>query len=86
MQTEEIYSQWLTAAEAAKYLRVKKRTLLQWVRMGKIKGYQLSGTERHVWRFLSEDLDAALHATAPPQPIMLSSSPSSVRSDQRRVN
>jgi len=86
MHTEEIRSRWLTAAEASQYLRVKTRTLLQWVRTGKIKGYQLSGTERHVWRFLLEDLDAALHATAPVQPIVLSSSPSSVRSDHRRVN
>lgn len=49
--------QWLTAAEAAQYLKVKKRTLLFWVRLGKVKAYSLSGTERRIWRFLRPDLD-----------------------------
>ena len=49
--------QWLTAAEAAQYLKVKKRTLLSWVRLGKVKAYSLSGTERRIWRFLRPDLD-----------------------------
>jgi excisionase family DNA binding protein len=52
--------EWLTAAEAAAYLRVKTRTLLEWARQGKIKGYQLSGVKRHVWRFRRDDLDTAL--------------------------
>jgi hypothetical protein len=30
------------------------------VRQGNVKGYKLSGTKRHVWRFLRADLDAAL--------------------------
>ena len=49
--------EWLTAAEAARYLKVKSRTLLFWVRVGKIKGYPLSGTQRRTWRFLKVDLD-----------------------------
>jgi excisionase family DNA binding protein len=53
-------SSWLTAAEAAEYLKVGKRTLLLWVRQGKVKGYPLSGTKRHVWRFRRPDLDAIL--------------------------
>ena|SRR5713226_305245 len=53
-------SSWLTAAEAAQYLKVRKRTLLLWVRQGKVKGYPLSGTKRHIWRFLRADLDAIL--------------------------
>jgi excisionase family DNA binding protein len=53
-------SDWLTAAEAAAYLKVKPRSLLLWVRQGKIKAYALSGTKRHIWRFRKEDLDAAL--------------------------
>jgi excisionase family DNA binding protein len=52
--------QWLTAAEAATYLRIKPRTLLQWVRIGKVRGFALSGTKRRIWRFLIADLDAAL--------------------------
>ena len=51
---------WLTASEAAAYLRVKVRTLLLWVRQGKVKAFALSGTKRHVWRFRQADLDAAL--------------------------
>jgi excisionase family DNA binding protein len=51
---------WLNTAEAAKHLRVKPRTLLLWVRQGKILAHALSGTKRRVWRFLTEELDAAL--------------------------
>ncbi len=53
---------WLTAKEAAQYLKIKPRTLLLWVRQGKVKGYALSGTKRlgrqplsysYVWKILS---------------------------------
>ncbi len=57
---------WLTAAEAAHYLKVKPRTLLFWVRQGKVKGYALSGTKRHVWRFRRAELDAMLVAPSVP--------------------
>ena len=53
-------SEWLTASEAAGYLRVKVRTLLLWARQGKVKAYALSGTKRHIWRFRASDLDAML--------------------------
>ena len=51
---------WLTASEAAQYLKVKARTLLMWARQGKLKDYVLSGTRRRVWRFQHVDLDAML--------------------------
>jgi excisionase family DNA binding protein len=54
-------SAWLTATEAATYLRVKPRTILLWARQGHIKGHILSGTRRVTWRFLRSDLDATLH-------------------------
>jgi len=57
---ERQQSSWLTAKEAAEYLRVKTRTLLLWARQGKVKGYMLSGIRRHVWRFRRVDLDATL--------------------------
>ncbi len=53
-------SDWLTAKEAAEYLKVKDRTILTWARQGRLKGYPLSGTKRHIWRFLKSDLDAAI--------------------------
>ena len=53
---------WLTASEAALYLKVKPRTLLLWVRQRKVKAFALSGTKRRVWRFRREDLDSALLA------------------------
>jgi excisionase family DNA binding protein len=53
-------SEWLTAGEAAEYLKVKPRSLLLWTRQGKIRGYALSGMRRRVWRFRKEDLDSAL--------------------------
>ncbi len=59
--------QWLTANEAAAYLRVDSRTLLRWAREGKVRGFQLSGTTRHVWRFRHCDLDATLVGPAVPQ-------------------
>jgi excisionase family DNA binding protein len=51
---------WLTATEAAQYLKVKPRTLLQWARQGKVPAHRLSGTKRCVWRFLKSELDAML--------------------------
>jgi len=53
-------SAWLTASEAAQYLRVEPRTLLMWARQGKVRGYVLSGTKRVTWRFRPEDLDATM--------------------------
>ena len=53
-------SEWLTAVEAAGYLKVKVRTLLLWVRQGKVKAFALSGTKRRVWRFRKNDLDTML--------------------------
>jgi excisionase family DNA binding protein len=55
-------SEWLTAKEAAAYLKVKTRSLLRWARLGNVRAYTLSGTRRHVWRFRKADLDAALLA------------------------
>lgn len=53
-------SEWLTADEAAGYLKVKTRTLLLWVGQCKVRGYALSGTKRRVWRFRRADLDSSL--------------------------
>ncbi len=53
-------NEWLTVREAADYLKVEYRTVLAWARMGKIPAHQLSGTRRHVWRFLKAELDAKL--------------------------
>jgi excisionase family DNA binding protein len=64
-------SEWLTTAEAASYLKVKPRSLLLWVRQGKIQAYALTGTQRRVWRFRKEDLDAALLS----RPVVSSDSP-----------
>lgn len=74
--------EWLTTQEAAKHLKVKPRTLLVWVRRGKVKAFALSGTRRRVWRFRREDLDSTLM-----QSPVLHSSPLSVRcSEEGRVN
>lgn len=65
-------AEWLTAAEAAQHLRVKVRTLLLWVRQGRVKAFALSGTKRRVWRFRQADLDAALLES----PVLTSNTPS----------
>jgi len=71
-------NEWLTAGEAGQYLKVKVRTLLLWVRQGKVKAFALSGTKRRVWRFRRQDLDAALLESP-----VLPSIPLSVRSERR---
>jgi excisionase family DNA binding protein len=53
-------SDWMTAAEAAQYLKVKSRSLLLWVRQGRVPAYALSGTKRRIWRFRKVDLDNAV--------------------------
>jgi excisionase family DNA binding protein len=53
-------NEWLTSEEAARYLKINRRTLLEWVRQGKLKAYKLSGIIRHVWRFRQKDLDDML--------------------------
>jgi excisionase family DNA binding protein len=60
----KIQSDWLTAGEAASYLKIKTRTLLMWARAGKVQGYVLSGTDRITWRFRILDLDAMLTGPA----------------------
>lgn len=59
-KAEATSSAWLTAAEAAFYLKVRTRTVLLWVRQGKLRGYALSGAKRHVWRFRVADLDGMM--------------------------
>lgn len=65
-------NEWLTAGEAAQYLKVKVRTLLLWARHGKVKAFALSGTKRHVWRFRRSDLDRTLMEST----VLTSQSPS----------
>jgi excisionase family DNA binding protein len=55
-------SEWLTAAEAASYLKVAHRTVLQWAKEGRIPCHKLSGTSRVTWRFLASELDGAMMA------------------------
>lgn len=71
--------QWLTSDEASRYLKVKTRTLLLWVRQGKVQAFALSGTKRRVWRFRVADLDTALLANP-----VLPSVPLSVSAEGRR--
>jgi excisionase family DNA binding protein len=51
---------WLTANEAAQYLKVKPRTLLLWARQQKVPAHRLSGIERCIYRFLKSELDGML--------------------------
>jgi excisionase family DNA binding protein len=78
--TAPLQFEWLTTEEASAYLKVKPRSLLLWVRQGKLPAYALSGTRRRVWRFRREDLDSTLLA----RPVV-SSEPLSGRSDDRRI-
>jgi excisionase family DNA binding protein len=73
--------EWITPQEAAAYLQVKVRTLLLWVRQGKVQAYALSGTKRRVWRFLRADLDRALLAN----PVVVSASPTVLSNERRTI-
>jgi excisionase family DNA binding protein len=55
-----MHNEWLTANEAAQYLKVEPRTVLRWARERKIPAHALGGTRRRVWRFLRAELDAML--------------------------
>jgi len=55
-------SEWLTASEAARYLRVAHRTVLEWAKTGRIPAHRLSGTLRVTYRFRAAELDAMLGA------------------------
>jgi excisionase family DNA binding protein len=79
--TTPLQSEWLTVEEAAAYLKVKPRSLLLWVRDGKVPAYALSGIVRRVWRFRKEDLDSSLLSKA----VVSSGQSSSVRSPERRI-
>lgn len=48
---------WLTANEAAQYLKVKPRTVLKWAKEARIPAHALSGCKRVTWRFLKSELD-----------------------------
>lgn len=56
--------EWLTAEEAARYLKVKAKTIQRWAREGKIQAYSLSGAKRRLWRFRRTELDAAVVGSA----------------------
>jgi len=58
-----VENQWLTANEAADYLKVKPRTVLKWAKEGRIPAHPLSGSQRITWRFLKSELDGAMLAT-----------------------
>jgi len=57
---------WMTLKEAAAYLQIQPRTLAKWTREGSVKAYPLHGAKRICWRFLREDLDAAMGYAPPP--------------------
>lgn len=56
-------TQWLTANEAAAYLRVQPRTILKWAKQGTLPAHALSGCKRVTWRFLKSELDGAMLAS-----------------------
>ncbi len=59
---------WLTATEAAAYLKVSPRTIAQWAKQGKIPGHRLSGSRRITWRFLRSELDATMFPPSAAEP------------------
>lgn len=55
--------EYMNSREAAAYLHVKHRTLLEWARTGVIPGIPLgSGTQRKTWLFSKSALDQHLRA------------------------
>ena len=52
------YPELMTIEEVAKYLRVKRRTVYDWVKKGKIPAIKAIGQ----WRFKREKIDAWLES------------------------
>ena len=50
------YQQLMTIEEVADYLRVKKRTIYEWIKTGKIPAIKAVGQ----WRFKKDRIDAWL--------------------------
>jgi excisionase family DNA binding protein len=48
--------EWMTAGEAAAYLKVSRPTIYRWASAGLLPHYQVGQSD---WRFRPEDLDAA---------------------------
>lgn len=63
-----VKSQWLTATEAALYLKVKPRTVLKWAKEGRMPCHPLSGSKRITWRFLRSELDGMLTPPSAAEP------------------
>lgn len=53
-----VYEALMTIEEVAEYLRVKKRTIYDWVKHGKIPAIKAVGQ----WRFKKEKIDAWLES------------------------
>ena len=51
----EVPLEWLTVGEAARYLRVSKRTIYRWTKDGKLPAYMI-GNHR-IRRYRRDDLD-----------------------------
>jgi excisionase family DNA binding protein len=62
MSETAVNSPWMNAREAAQYLRVAHRTVLQWAKEGRIPAHRLSGTLRVTYRFRAAELDDAMMA------------------------
>lgn len=52
------YENLMTIEEVAKYLRVKKRTIYEWLKRGQIPAVKLIGQ----WRFRRDKIDAWLES------------------------
>ena len=55
-EEQMVYQELMTIEEVAEYLRVKKRTIYDWLKKGKIPAIKTVGQ----WRFKREKIDAWL--------------------------
>jgi len=55
---EQMMTEWMTVREACVYLKVDRRTLYKYMKLGKLPYYQLGGMGTR--RFRCEDLDGLL--------------------------
>jgi excisionase family DNA binding protein len=56
VERKRVRDEWLTLAEAVKYLKVSKPTLYRWMSEEKLPFYKLAGTGQR--RFKRKDLDS----------------------------
>jgi excisionase family DNA binding protein len=62
VNSDSVSECFVDADEAAKFLKINRRTLLHWARQGALPAHPLGHGSRKTWRFLVSELASWLRA------------------------